>query len=160
MFPAQFLRRTATRFAKKKFFASTREQNLGNTAQCSGNEATTDVYDNYEALKNVKEKSSLQSALKRFREIVQRETKRKGYHFYAGWPPRNRIRITQDEKLGLYGRTLFVLNRVKGVKEVEPNLCICCKNKNILFLNKPEFESLLKNMEAIKHQLQEFAKKL
>ncbi|GAB67699.1 hypothetical protein PCYB_122660 [Plasmodium cynomolgi strain B] len=146
--------------SKKKFFTSTREQNLGNTAECRGNGAITDVYDNYEALKNVKEKSSLKSALKRFRDIVQRETKRKGYHFYAGWPPRNRIKITQDEKLGLYGRTMFVLNRVKGVKEVEPNLCICCKNKNVLFFNRPEFESLLKNMDAIKHQLQEFAKKL
>ncbi|ANQ10302.1 Uncharacterized protein PCOAH_00042370 [Plasmodium coatneyi] len=160
MFPSHFLSRTVTRFAKNKFFTSTREQNLGNTAQCSGSGTITDVYDNYEALKNVKEKSSLKSALKRFRDIVQRETKRKGYHFYAGWPPRNRIKITEDEKLGLYGRTMFVLNRVKGVKEVEPNLCICCKNKNVLFFNRSEFESLLKNMDSIKHQLQEFAKKL
>ncbi|EUD67666.1 hypothetical protein C922_01851 [Plasmodium inui San Antonio 1] len=151
---------TLVGFAKKKFFTSIREQNLGNTAQCNANGAITDVYDNYEALKTVKEKNSLKSALKRFRDIVQRETKRKGYHFYAGWPPRNRIRVTQDEKLGLYGRTMFVLNRVKGVKEVEPNLCICCKNKNVLFFNRPEFESLLKNMDIIKHQLQEFAKKL
>eukprot|EP00366_Plasmodium_knowlesi_P002488 XP_002259985.1 hypothetical protein, conserved in Plasmodium species [Plasmodium knowlesi strain H] len=86
-------------FAKKKFFTSTREQNLEHKTQWLGNGVITDVYDKYEALKNVKEKSSLKSALKRFRDIVQRETKRKGYHFYAGWPPRNRIKITEDEKV-------------------------------------------------------------
>ncbi|SBT80057.1 conserved Plasmodium protein, unknown function [Plasmodium malariae] len=124
------------------------------------NNSLTDVYECYEVLKNFKKKSTLKNSLKRYREIVQKETKRKGYNFYSGWPPRDRIKITDDEKLGLYGRKMFIMNRIKGIKEKEPNLCICCKNKNILFFNKSEFESLLKNMGFIKHQLEEFAKKI
>ncbi|CXJ01519.1 conserved Plasmodium protein, unknown function [Plasmodium berghei] len=119
-----------------------------------------DIYEKYEVLKAVKTKESLKKSLKKFREIVKRETSKKGYNSYYGWPPRNRIKVVDDEKLGAYGRTLFVFNRSKGINEKEPNLCICCKNKGILLFNKPEFESLLKNMNTIKHQLEEFAKKI
>ncbi|GAW82206.1 conserved Plasmodium protein, unknown function [Plasmodium gonderi] len=161
MFRDHFMRSKAMRFAKKKFFTTASTQIYGDTSlPVVGKGTLIDVYDNYEALKNIKKKSSLKCSLKRFREIVQSETKGKAYNFYTGWPPINRIKITQDEKLGLYGRSMFVFNRIKGVKGMEPNLCICCKNKNVLSFNKSEFESLLKNMDTIKYQLQEFAKKL
>ncbi|VWU49920.1 conserved protein, unknown function [Hepatocystis sp. ex Piliocolobus tephrosceles] len=120
----------------------------------------TNIYDNYEILKKFKNKNTLKYSLKKFREIVQKETQKKAYNFYKGWPPRDRIKITDDEKLGLYGRKLFIFNRVKGLKESEPNLCICCKNKGVLLFNRSEFEALLKNMNTIKHNLQEFAKKI
>ncbi|CAX64334.1 hypothetical protein PFAG_05963 [Plasmodium falciparum Santa Lucia] len=124
------------------------------------NKNVIDIYDNYEVLKNMKEKNTLKSSLKKFREIVKKETKRKGYNFYSGWPPVNRIKVTDDEKLGLFGRKMFIYNRIKGIRETETNLFICCKNKNIICFNKNEFISLLKNMEVIKHQLEEFRKKL
>ncbi|ETW29446.1 hypothetical protein PFFCH_03098 [Plasmodium falciparum FCH/4] len=62
------------------------------------NKNVIDIYDNYEVLKNMKEKNTLKSSLKKFREIVKKETKRKGYNFYSGWPPVNRIKVTDDEK--------------------------------------------------------------
>ncbi|ETW55502.1 hypothetical protein PFUGPA_02264 [Plasmodium falciparum Palo Alto/Uganda] len=63
------------------------------------NKNVIDIYDNYEVLKNMKEKNTLKSSLKKFREIVKKETKRKGYNFYSGWPPVNRIKVTDDEKV-------------------------------------------------------------
>ncbi|VTZ70498.1 conserved protein, unknown function [Plasmodium chabaudi chabaudi] len=150
----------------KKFFTTT--SNIVNTYDkqpIEGNQGEigtghSDIYEKYEALKTVKTKESLKKSLKRFREIVKKETTKKGYNSYYGWPPRNRIKVVDDEKLGTYGRTLFVFNRAKGVHGKEPNLCICCKNKGILLFNKSEFEALLKNMNTIKHQLEEFAKKI
>ncbi|CRG95073.1 conserved Plasmodium protein, unknown function, partial [Plasmodium gallinaceum] len=62
------------------------------------NKNVKNVYEDYEVLKNIKKKNTLKNSLKKFREIVQKETKRKGYNFYYGWPPLNRIKITEDEK--------------------------------------------------------------
>lgn len=58
-----------------------------------------DIYEKYEVLKAVKTKESLKKSLKKFREIVKRETSKKGYNSYYGWPPRNRIKVVDDEKV-------------------------------------------------------------
>ncbi|CRH01725.1 conserved Plasmodium protein, unknown function [Plasmodium relictum] len=159
MFPLCFLNKKIIKNIKSKFFTTANifksHENFNKE-----NKSVIDVYENYEVLKNIKKKNTLKNSLKKFREIVQKETKRKGYNFYYGWPPINRIKITEDEKLGLYGRKVFIFNRIKGIKEKEANLCICCKNKNIIFLNKQEFQSLLNNINFIKQELQEFAKKI
>ncbi|SBT78067.1 conserved Plasmodium protein, unknown function [Plasmodium ovale] len=160
MFPSLLLGKNTIQRINREFFTTakvcvTKDKILGMV-----NPDEKGIYEHYAVLKRVRKKNTLTESLKRFREIVQKETKRKGYNFYCGWPPRDRIKITNDEKLGHYGRTIFVFNRVKGISEQETNLCICCKNKNIIFFNKSEFESLLKNMDSIKHQLQEFAKKI
>lgn len=120
-----------------------------------------DVYEKYEILKRIKEKSTLKNSLKKFRELVKTKTVNKGYNFYEGWPPINRIKITEDEKVGNFGRSMFIFNRVTGsTGKLEPNLCICCKGKNIILLNKKEFEALINNMDFLKRELQEFGKKI
>ncbi|CDU20167.1 conserved protein, unknown function [Plasmodium yoelii] len=163
---SSLLRRPIIDIINKRSFTTT--NNILNTYDRDNIEANKrginteqpDIYEKYEVLKEIKTKESLKKSLKKFREIVKRETSKKGYNSYYGWPPRNRIKVVDDEKLGAYGRTLFVFNRTKGIHEKEPNLCICCKNKGILLFNKSEFEALLKNMGTIKHQLEEFAKKI
>ncbi|WBY60279.1 WPP motif-containing protein [Plasmodium yoelii yoelii] len=119
---SSLLRRPIIDIINKRSFTTT--NNILNTYDRDNIEANKrginteqpDIYEKYEVLKEIKTKESLKKSLKKFREIVKRETSKKGYNSYYGWPPRNRIKVVDDEKV----------IRKKSVKMLSQNVMLKC----------------------------------